>query len=432
MNKEKIVFIIKRNLKYWKKSWLKTSLLMMVIAFLMLIIGMLGNSLLDYFDEVQSQSPKDRSIIVSSNASDSQSVFKLLEKYANDDDKIEKVHYDNPSIGAHVNNALELLNIDVPKEKRRFGDIGLCSDFYTNEKYLVSGRWIKPNETNVMLVPVNMSFNSITEDVIRLDIDRVKGESLIGKVVEVSYFSYQDQDGKLVPKNEYKKKFTVIGTYDNVRITNDESDVIIPDDDISEIKKSIDDDMNNKIAYNYRVLVKDGHLNESVMKELRVILKDYEVGVRPVIRVGGFLGILGPLMQTVMLASIFIFLIGFLLQKALIKRLIHQRSDELGTLKVMGYSDNQVIKCFIAEILVFSTITFIGTIFLSFLFKEGFQFWIRNYTGYMFSSMPIVFKVKDILFAFMMLVIIPLISGIFNLKTLKSIQPIDAISGVVE
>lgn len=429
----KRIFLILKNLNYWKKSWFKSSIVMMLTALLVVLIGVLTHSLITHSENRMYKSPGFRSIMLDTdNPEQWPKIIEILSDYKEKHPHVKSVSQEPWGISTEINNLSDLIGNQEPKNKTRYGEIGMMTNQYVDERYLIEGRWFKKDEQNVIILPKILSFNLISEETFKLDIDYFDGSDFIGKSIEVSYFSYKELDQKLVKNIEYTDTFKVIGVYDNLKAHQLSSIGIIDDRKAFNMVETVLNDMNSPLLVVYSLMVDDEKQATATMADLEPLLKNYGVTMHMRARPGSGLRMIEPFMQLVMFISLTLFFLGFLFQTALVKRIITLRMNEIGTLKALGYEDSDVSTMILLEIAIWGLCTYMMTIMLSIILVIIGQKLIHLNGSLFFRDLKLIYSSQDLIFTFMMLALLPVLSCLVNLKRINAIQPLNAIVEVVE
>lgn len=429
----KQIYLILKNLKYWKKSWFKSSIVMMLTALLVILIGVLTHSLITHSENRMYKSPGFRSIMLDTDNPDNwPEIIEIVSDYKENNSHVKSVSQEPWGISAEINNLSDLIGNQEPKNKTRYGELGMMTNQYVDERYLIEGRWFKEGEQNVIILPKILSFNLISEETFKLNIDYFDGSDLLGKSLEVSYFSYKELDQKLVKNIEYTDTFTVIGVYDNLKAHQLSSIGIIDDRKAINMVETVLNDMNTPLLVVYSLMVDDEKQAKTTMADLEPLLRNYGVTMHMRARPGSGLRMIEPFMQLVMFISLILFFLGFLFQTALVKRIITLRMNEIGTLKALGYEDSDVNTMILLEIAIWGLCTYMMTLLLSIIFVIIGQRLIHDNGSLFFRDLKLVFSSRDLIFTFVMLTLLPIISCLVNLKRINAIQPLNAIVEVVE
>lgn len=429
----KQLFLILKNLNYWKKSWFKSSMIMMLTALLVILIGVFTHSIITHSENRMFKSPGFRSIMISiSESEDWPEVEEILNDYKEENAHVKSFSKELWGTNVHINNIIELTGNETPKNETRYGELLAITNHYVDERYLVDGRWFEENEQQVIILPQILSFNAISEEHLKLDIDYFDGSDLIGETIEVSYFSYKKLGDHMVKNKEYTDTFKVIGVYDNVRANMLSCYAILDYEKIFNMVSNFFSDGEETLYPTYSLMVDDEtHVNQ-VIKELNITLKDFGPNVRVRARPGLGLRMIEPFMQLVLFTSFILFFLGFLLQVVLVKRIIQLRTNEIGTLKAMGYEDSDVNFLMLMEIGIWAIGTFIATILLSLIIMAIGQILIHQKGALFFRDLKLIFSSRDLIFTFIMLTLLPVLACVVNLKKINAIQPLDAIVEVME
>lgn len=429
----KRLFLILKNLNYWKKSWFKSSVAMMLTALLVILIGVMTHSLITHSENRMYKSPGFRSVTISIDNQDNwPKVIEILNNYKEKNPHVKSVSQEPYRTGGEVNNLSELIGNHKPMNETRYGELAMVSNQYVDERYLIEGRWFKEGEQNVIIIPKILSFNMISEETFKLDIDYIDGSDLMGKTIEISYFSHRELDNRFVKKNEYKDTFTVIGVYDNLKAEQLSCIGIIDYQKAIDMVETVLNDMNEQLYVVYSLMVDDESQANETIADLQASLKRYSATIHMRARPGTGLRMIEPFMQLVLFISLILFFLGFLLQTALVKRIIELRTNEIGTLKALGYEDKDVNFMFLMEIAVWGICTYLVTMLLSLIFVGIGQKLIIDNGSLFFRDLKLIYSSRDLIFTFAMLTLLPILSCLMNLKRINAIQPLDAIAEVVE
>ncbi|MDH8679043.1 ABC transporter permease [Fusibacter bizertensis] len=429
----KRLFLILKNLNYWKKSWFKSSIVMMLTAQLVILIGVMTHSLIIHSENILFKSPGFRSIMIDIDDTDNWPiVIDFLNEYKEKNPHVKSISQESWGVSININNVSELTGNKKPKNEIRYGELSTTSNQYVDERYLIEGRWFKEGEQNVIILPKILSFNAIYEEHLKLDIDYFDGSDFIGKSIELSYFSYKLLDNQLVKNKEYTDTFTVIGVYDNLKAHQLSCVGIIDNQKSIDMVETVLNDMNSPFSVVYSLMVDDEKQANETIADLQVLLKNYSVILHMRARPGSGLRMIEPFMQLVLFISLILFFLGFLLQTELVKRIILLRTNEIGTLKALGYEDKDVNLMLLMEIAIWGISTYLVTMLFSLIFVGIGQKFIIDNGSLFFRDLKLIFESRDLIFTFAMLTLLPILSCFINLKRINAIQPLDAIAEVVE
>lgn len=154
-------------------------------------------------------------------------------------DEIEKVNH----VDKVINQNNFKINIDIVKinNEKTDGSINLIG---SNEKIsppIIKGRNIYEDENDECILPQKFYIGNIREKLNNNEI--IDGEKLLGKEIEVSYYTYKyiEGDSETLKKQEHIKKMTVVGIYDTEDTMGDYNECYVSYD--------LMEDINNTISY---------------------------------------------------------------------------------------------------------------------------------------------------------------------------------------
>ncbi|MBF4693358.1 ABC transporter permease [Fusibacter ferrireducens] len=431
MNRFKYSFMIKRNIKFWKKTWLKSCFIMILVGFLMITVGSLADSLVEHANTNIFRTPGFRSIMVSMDDQENWPVVL---------DKLEVYKKSNPSVlslkeetwGAivTVNNLFDFVKDEDIKNQIRIGELFTSDEYYIDERFLLDGRWFDEGETGVVIIPKTFSFNAISESYFKLDINYLDGSDFIGQTFKISYFTYKESNGKLVPDQEFKRDFKVIGVYDNTKTFSLSCDIILKYDDLKSMVQTIRTGevySGGSEFHTYRMMVDQIGNVDKVISDIDTLIKPYNGVAMLKSRPGSGFDLINPFIKSSFVTSLFLFGVSMILQIILIKQMLNQRTREIGLLMVFGYTKKQVVRLYLAEIAAWGGLSFIIATGMSALTLSVIRLLIFFKGSLRYKNMVIELSGNQLLYILSVMLIVLMVSALLNLKRIMRIEPKEAV-----
>lgn len=269
--------------------------------------------------------------------------------------------------------------------------------FDDDEGVIICPKWFYPNSDTT----------NINKDAL------IDGSSLLDDFVEIIYYERNyDNYGKIVLKNEYKKKYKVIGLYDVGERMNDNATCYLPAQEMHYLStfenaymfddyyvpsyniliddvKYVDDVMSNLSKYNYFVLGTSSHLDYDTIDKLNLSI--------------------------IVIISIIVIVIMILSSLFYKKKLLYQKKD-IAVFVSLGYSNSDIYKIFVLENLFVSLISFVLGLVIFFIV---YSICITN-IGFLISAKMMIngFSISliSILITFMIIVLIPSLFSYLNIR----------------
>ena len=219
---------------------------------------------------------------------------------------------------------------------------------------VILGRKIKDGEKNVCIVPNKIYQQQPVKDEEYDKDDYIHGEDLLGKTINISYYSYNESTGERVRNKTFEEEYEIIGVYDVDEYVLLDS-WYIPFEDVSRINSNVEENtisnLDPNVVYSRPdeqiIAIVDNALNlDSTLKTVEE--RGYACIVRStantyiVVIINVVVGIVLAVLLSIVLSSI---------TTSSIKT-INDRKYELGMLKAIGYKGKTIRNMLLFENLI--------------------------------------------------------------------------------
>lgn len=221
---------------------------------------------------------------------------------------------------------------------------------------VILGRKIKDGEKNVCVIPNKIYQQQPVSDEEYDKEDYIHGEELLGKTINISYYSYDESNGERVKNKAFEEEYEIIGVYDVDEYVLLDS-WYIPFEDVSRINSNVEENtilnsnLDPNVVYSKPdeqiIAIVDNALNlDSTLKAVEE--RGYACIVRStantyiVVIINVVVGIVLAVLLSIVLSSI---------TTSSIKT-INDRKYELGMLKAIGYKGKTIRNMLLFENLI--------------------------------------------------------------------------------
>lgn len=428
------MMIILGNITTRRKLWIKNSLVMGIAALLLMIPAAITTSFIRYIDGI----PKDpalRNIQVNCPKGAEAEFLSIMKAIVKDEPHIQDYFPEVYGQTSVVKDAASYTRKGFDTSKESFGHILMKVDRCYDKRYLLDGRWIRKGETRVGVVPKNFSMDRVDDlEKWNTKLEYIDGASLIGKTIEITYYTYHVLNNKYVTDQSFPYSFKVIGTYDNVRATTPAAFVILPYNDVKEIQQIVDVNTYPKPTPNeavpYFVMVDEIENVSVVEAKLQDRLKRIQnLTLRREGRATGILFEINELVSwTGKFLGISLFICSLIMLILMFYKSMKQRTSEIGIYKAIGYRNFQIVINLLLEVSGIGMIVFLSSYIVSYIFIQGFNLFIASQASIYLKQIEASFAKGYVLLALGLCIIVPLLGSLYGIKAAISIEPKFAIS----
>lgn len=342
------IYLASVNLKRRRKSFVVNVILISISLFILICCLSFSNSLSKAMNRALINNISYRSISAMSNKSiKTEELVDMVGSVEHVIKVVPQMKYET---------ALEVSALDNENFSGNITAYGGNEEIYPN---IIAGRSFYDDEKNVCIVPKKFYLFDMNEYDKEKSID---GESLIGKSIEITYYSYEYiENSAPIKKDKYTKTLKVIGVYDQDENMMNVNECYINFSDISDIM-DIRLEGNNYSGMDTQgvTAIVDSSLNVNQVVETLESM-DLRVIVRSVVN--------EKLIKIINLTSIFvssvIMIIAFINITISSIKSIEERRYEIGMLKAIGYNRKNIIGILVIENIIIGIAAFIITIIIS-------------------------------------------------------------------
>lgn len=273
---------------------------------------------------------------------------------------------------------------------------------------IISGRSFKDDELNVLICPID--FYPDSEGVYKENIS----DDLLDKVFTVEYTDYKiNEFNQLTTNKTYTTNFKIIGLYDTLEVMQEKNNCFIPPlamQSISDIQNAWNID--NKYGIDSFTIVIDNYENvDYVFEELKNQGFEY-FNVKYVFDYKQIM-----ILKISIIALILLVLFTIIIYNSLyIKKKINNEIKEIGILRALGYTKKEITTLYSLEIIITNLLILIISFFIFiFLFNNAIEYLPKLTKANLILGGIIIGK-YTFLYVFLIIVIIPLIVTILNIK----------------
>ncbi|MBO5477944.1 MAG: FtsX-like permease family protein [Clostridia bacterium] len=342
------IYLASVNLKRRRKSFVVNVILISISLFILICCLSFSNSLSKAMNRALINNISYRSISAMSNKSiKTEELVDMVGSVEHVIKVVPQMKYET---------ALEVSALDNENFSGNITVYGGNEEIYPN---IIAGRSFYDDEKNVCIVPKEFYLFDMNKYDKEKSID---GESLIGKSIEITYYSYEYiENSAPIKKDKYTKTLKVIGVYDQDENMMNVNECYINFSDISDIM-DIRLEGNNYSGIDTQgvTAIVDSSLNVNQVVETLESM-DLRVIVRSVVN--------EKLIKIINLTSIFvssvIMIIAFINITISSIKSIEERRYEIGMLKAIGYNRKNIIGILVIENIIIGIAAFIITIIIS-------------------------------------------------------------------
>ena len=423
MSWEHCLVLAKKNLKGRKSKTVLQSTLLIIALFVILATNIITYGL-DYFLTTYiNRFYYARELIVSTSDYD-EKVTGEIAKLFDGDEKVE-------AVGCRRTTSAE--TEDIRQEEALFFEMRNCDDTY--KTYIMNG--CRTPEKGEIIIPKYIFGEEVYESIgITSYID---GEEWIGKDIAfqctTNTYMGEMQGGNVVgaeyESGQEEQVFHVIGVYDNVEYGEVECMGLVSEEDSIYLdgltRQNEDKNAVQLSPYQYHVLLQDAKYAEEVMKKLadagfsaNPVLYEGESEYMPFVRFARFIGNL----VGVLILLWACFQIIFYYRKEIIRR-----TGELGLMKAVGYTTEEISSIFFMEGVIMGVISLVAATVIGGIFAVAGNALIRHYLNPIWAKIhfyihPLHFFVLCLLVAVMILC-----NHMLTRKKIQKLLPSEALKG---
>ena len=248
----------------------------------------------------------------------------------------------------------------------------------------------------------------------------IDGNTLLDKVFTVKYYSYYFDGMKSTVKKEYTKDFKIIGLYDSKSVMNMNNQCYIPVSDLKDMADTVlDNEMSNAI-YVFNAVVDNNKNINSVVNELRdagfneVVIKN-QIDQKTVNIITISLYIIAAL----------VLIVAFFVSLSYTKKKVLLMKQNIGVLRTSGYSKKDILKLCLTD---FNMITIFSFVFGLTLFILIYTILRKSlFDSFAYLGISIALDIKSYIYAFVFVVIIPLIVACYHVMKVINLYIVDLI-----
>lgn len=416
-------------------EWVKVMVIIGIAMILLMVSGTIYRSISSFFNDYMLGGPEERCIEVgypgqpwAENTDETETYHEdtsghkeELRQLMKKNEHIVEVFARFDSFGLKISN-LELLDqYNLNKNSANYGEVLCQTDQFYDDRYLKSGRWIKDGEKNVIVIPENFAPN-LEDDLGTWDFKQedVNGRELIGKTLK---FTCSD-NGK-----ERIYSALVVGTYDNIRSNSNASTVILSKKDIQLLLNQYhvnQEEIDTDYTY-YSCMVDDRENVEAVFEFLdqRITSPEKDIYIK------GIPGILQEYAELIRIAGLafgfLLFLLSFAVVSKTIKRMIENRTSEIGLYKAIGYTSKQIRANIFHEIFAVLIITFAASIAISAVIVLSLYCYFHTNGSLLIESISLKVEWMFILLCIVLGGISITVGGLVGLRPIRKLEVIEAL-----
>lgn len=314
-----------------------------------------------------------------------------------------------------------------PEQNKLYESIIIFQRGMTNQPNVLFGRNFKEGEKNVGLIPENFYPKDLNGEfgLWSNDVDFIDGKSLIGKEITIKYYAY-DYERNFSVTQEFDYTFEVIGVYNAFSMSESSRTVFVPYGDVVMIKNHIEEHTVGSSAVSEGItVIVDKSDNVARVKD-RISDKGYRA--MNIAHVGGTKDILFLVNFVGIIIGGIILILGFIIISSNTSRSVKKRTSEIGLLKAMGYSDEDVVYCIFYEILFVGIISLAVTMVISTFLMISINYFIRNYVNLYHQNIRFTPSVLGIAIVLVIGFLVPYLAGQLAMRQTLEIEPKDALS----
>ena len=324
----------------------------------------------------------------------------LARALATNDDRIVDFYHQNYGMASYLSDESIPNLASKYKMDESTGVVILHSYKKAYENIIVDGRGINDGENNVGLIPKDY----LPIDSFEIDFSKNPFETI----------------------DTYEYTFEVIGTYDALTELFEPNEIIIPYEDLQEmhvIRTNNDRGLTKDYNKTYHIEVDS---IDNVKAIIDLLIKNgfdpYTVSsVGPIAQTSRMILAFGTIISAIILVLTGL-LIGFTVYKS-----IHDRRQELGMMRVVGYSNVQLIKIIIVETFIIGMTSVIITCIILAIGVNIGKLIISMRASLYGQRFKIIVPLNKLIINVCLAIIIPVLAGIYSSKEILEVEPLDAI-----
>lgn len=301
--------------------------------------------------------------------------------------------------------------------------IGFNGVDITTQPEVILGRKIKEGEKNVCVIPNKIYLPKKYTDTSFDKEAYINGEELLGKMIEVSYNSYDESLGDRIINKTFQEEYEIVGVYDVNEYPLLES-WYVPFENIININNKVEENtvLNPNVTY--------GEYNEQISAYVDSALnldstleKVEELGYRCIVRstADTYIVIIINVVVGIVL-TVLLFIVLTVITSSSIKSL-DDRKYEIGMLKAIGYKNKYIRNMLLCENLVIGIGAYLLGIIISVIAMSVLKINILDKSED-FSQLNCNLNIWVCIIALLFAIIVPTISTYLGGKTIFKKTPI--------
>lgn len=392
------IFLATKNLSRRKKTIIVNSILIFIAVFVFITALSFSNSIKRNMDRAILKNISYRSIVVTGiPKSDAENVMNKVGQIEN---VIKVIPSEEYTTGEKI--------IKIGQYEYS-GNLSIIGSDETTQPNIVKGRGIKAGEQNVCIIP-----KKFYTDYTVFNYDKTKyidGEELLGKKIEIEYYSYDESSDDVKIKDRYTKEFEVIGIYNAEENAIEANTAFVSYADLEEIIKNREDNTirNPNVIYSNNssiIAIVDNSLNvETALLEIQ------NLGYRAIVRSVANIQLVNIINIVTIIVSTFLIVIAVINIAGSSIKSIYERKYEIGMMKAIGYKNKEISRILFTENLIISIGAYVLALIVSILSMQIMRKKIFE-KFYELDNMGIKMDFKICLIALVVAIIVPTISSL--------------------
>ena len=339
------IFLAFKNLVRRKKGIVSSVILIVISVIISTLVLSFSLSVGNYMNRALINNVSYRTIVIIGVPQDKQE--EVIES-------LKKIEHISNAVKESEERTMTLIHVNNVQNLGKDFTIGFNGVDITTQPEVILGRKIKEGEKNVCIIP-----NKIypPKRIIDTSFDKeayISGEDLLGKMIEVSYNSYDESSGDRVINKTFQDEYEIVGVYDVDEYPLLES-WYVPFDNIININNNVEENtiLNPNVTYGEYSEQISAYVDSALNLD-STIEKVEELGYRCIIRstANTYIVIIINVVVGIVL-TVLLFIVLTIITSSSIKSL-DDRKYEIGMLKAIGYKNKYIRNMLLCENLVIS------------------------------------------------------------------------------
>lgn len=416
------------NISRRKKSVRGNILLISLALIILIITSTLGSSMNIYIDNFLLEGLDHRNLLIFGSKDESKQLEKKIGDIVKEDNNMVEFYQELFGVTVETDNMDELIDKELIKLDESYGYVNLNAGNLEHKSYIIKGSYFNSDDSNVGIIPKKFYPDlSFKIDFSKENIDFINGESLIGKTINVKYYSYDITGDKLEKIKTFDYSFKVVGVYEIEKNLNYPHEVFIPRSDLKEIIEKIEaNDIGaaEDSGINYSVILNSYDYVDKAMDKFNKVGLDVskiaEIG--SIVDVSKYIFLVGEILGIIIIC---ISLINIILTMF---KSIKERTGEIGLLKAIGYSNKNIVTIIGMEGMTIGVLSFLFSSVVSLGVLRILDFIISSKGSIYMQRFSLEVSYKYIGILGILSIVLPTLASIHGMIYSLKVKPKEAIS----